>query len=224
MLSLDTNRKYRGNDVVIVGGGGLALMLIDAIECDREYNIVGILDDYAEKGSLVYGYTVLGKIDEELPKLYAEGLKLAVNAIGGMVNSQEDPLFTARVKIADTIRSYGFIIPNIIHPKAIIERTASLGDGNIVLAGANIGSKVIIEDDCYINTNSMVSHECHIGRGVRIAPGAVLAGRIKVGENSLIGMGVTIYMNAKVGKNAIIYNGVHVYKSVPNNKIINSMW
>ena len=95
-----------------------------------------------------------------------------------------------------------------------------MGDGNIVLAGANIGSKVVIEDDCYINTNSMVSHECHIGRGVRIAPGAILAGRIKVGENSLIGMGVTIYMNAKVGKNSIVYNGVNVYKSVPNNKII----
>ena len=195
-------------------------MLIDAINSVREYNIVGILDDFAVQGSSVYGYTVLGKINDELPKLYDDGLRLAVNAIGGMANSQEDPLFTARVVVADKIRSYGFIIPNIIHPRAIVEPTAKMGDGNIVLAGANIGSKAIIEDDCYINTNSMVSHECHIGRGVRIAPGAILAGRIKVGENSLIGMGVTIYMNAKVGKNSIVYNGVNVYKSVPNNKIL----
>ena len=220
MLSLATNRKYRGNDVVIVGGGGLALMLIDAINGVREYNIVGILDDFAEQGSLIYGHTVLGKIDVELPKLYKDGLRLAINAIGGMVNSQEDPLFTARVMIANKIRSHGFIIPNIIHPRAIVETTAKMGDGNIVLAGANIGSGVIIEDDCYINTDAMVSHECHIGRGVRIAPGAILAGSIKVGENSLIGMGVTIYMNAKVGMNSIIYNGVNIYKSVPNNKII----
>ncbi len=220
MMSLDTNRRYRGNDVVLVGGGGLALMLIDAINSVREYNIIGILDDYADQGTLVYGYPVLGKIEEQLPKLYEDGLRLAVNAISGMASSQDDPIFSARVLIADKIRSYGFIIPNVIHNRAFIEPTVKLGDGNIVLAGANIGSKAIIEDDCYINTNTMISHECHIGRGVKVAPGAILAGRIKVGENTLIGMGVTVYMGAKIGKNAIIFNGVDVFKSVANNKTL----
>lgn len=214
------NVGYKSNDVVLVGGGGLCLMLIDAIKAYPQYNIIGIVDDYAEIGSLVYGYPVFGAIKDTLPKLYKRGLRLAVNAIGAMVNSQNDALFTARVDMAKKIKEYGFLLPNIIHPKAIVESNCRLGEGNVILAGANIGSNSIIGDNCYINTNSMVSHECVIEDGVRIAPGAVLAGRIHVGKNTLVGMAATIYMNIKIGNNVIIYNGANITTNINDNEII----
>ena len=214
------SRKYNDNDLLIVGGGGLALMLIDAIKSVNNYHIIGILDDYAEKSSIVYGYEILGKIDEKLPYYFNEGVRIAVNAVGGMADDFKSPLFDARTKMADKIRSYGYIIPNIIHKNSMIEHSAQMGGGNIVLAGANIGSNVIIDSDTYINTNTVISHECVIRRGVRFAPGAVLAGRVTVGENTIVGMCSTIYMNLKIGSNCIIYNGINVFKNIADNRIV----
>lgn len=215
---------FKSNDVVLVGGGGLCLLIVDAINLSREYNIVGIVDDYALKGEMRYGYEVLGPIEDTLKDLYDKGLRLAVNCMAAMESSTDNPLFFARRDIAIKIKSLGYLLPNIIHPNAKLEPSCRLGEGNVILSGANIGSCAVIGDNCYINTNTMVSHECVIGDGVKIAPGAILAGRIKVGANTLVGMGSTVYMNTKIGCNSIIYNGVNVYKSVPDNTIVKTNW
>jgi sugar O-acyltransferase (sialic acid O-acetyltransferase NeuD family) len=211
---------YKSNDVVLVGGGGLALMVIDAIHSSCQYNIVGIVDDYAKPGDIVYGYKVLGAIDATLKQLYDKGLRVAVNCIGAMTSSQSDPLFFARKQMAEKVKSFGYILPNVIHPKAIVEPSCRLGEGNIILACANIGSRVVIGDNCYINTNTMISHECVLGNGVKVAPGAILAGRINVGDNSLIGMGATVYMNVKIGANTVIFNGVNVFSNISDGKTV----
>jgi len=211
---------YKSNDVVLVGGGGLCLLIVDAINLSREYNIVGIVDDYATKGEMRYGYEVLGPIEETLKALYYKGLRLAVNCMAAMESSIDNPLFFARRDIAAKIKSLGYLLPNIIHPNAKLETSCRLGEGNVILSGANIGSCAVIGDNCYINTNTMVSHECIIGNGVKIAPGAILAGRIKVGENTLIGMGATIYMNLKIGANVVIYNGISVFTDISDNKVV----
>lgn len=212
---------FKGNDIVIVGGGGLALMVIDTIEATCAYNVIGILDDYAKPDSIVHGYRILGGIREMLPMLYKQGLRLAVNAVSGMTSSTSDSFYFARAEIANLIKKEGYIIPNIIHPSAIIEHGVKMGEGNIILSGANVGSKAVIGNHCYINTNTMISHECVIGDYAKIAPGAILAGRIKLGEHTLVGMGVTIYMNLKIGKNVIIYNGINVFQDVADNKVVN---
>lgn len=216
----DKQPLFKSNDVVLVGGGGLCLLIVDAINLSREYNIIGIVDDYAQKGEVRFGYEVLGPIEETLKELYDKGLRLAVNCMAAMESSTDNPLFFARRDLAAKIKALGFLLPNIIHPNAKLEPSCRLGEGNIILAGANIGSRAVIGDNCYINTNTMISHECIIGNGVKIAPGAILAGRIKVGENTLIGMGATIYMNLNIGANVVIYNGVPVFTDISDNKVV----
>ena len=218
---IEKKSGYKSNDVVLVGGGGLCLMVIDAINLSKEYNIVGIVDDYASKGEVKYGYSILGPIEETLKNLYSKGLRLAVNCVGGMENSISNPLFHARSEMAKKLKALGFLLPNIIHPNSHLEPSCVLGEGNIILSGANIGSKASIGDNCYINTNTMISHECIISDGVRIAPGAILAGRIKVGSDTLIGMGATVYMNIIIGKDVIVYNGVDVFSDIKDKQVVN---
>lgn len=210
---------YKSNDIVIIGGGGLGKMLIDTIRELRCYNIVGILDKDLSKGSYVYGYKVLGG-DDMLPVLYEQGLRLAANSIGSMVASQKDKLFHLRSVIAEKIKKAGYIIPNIIHPAAIVESTAKLGDGNIVLAGAYIGGDVIIGDHCLINNHAIISHDCVLGNCVRVSPNATLAGGVRVGDNSLVGMNTTIYIGVSIGKDSILFNGVNVFCNVADNELV----
>ncbi|MCQ2076880.1 MAG: NeuD/PglB/VioB family sugar acetyltransferase [Bacteroidaceae bacterium] len=219
LLHKDVN-LYKSNDIVIVAGGGFGKMCIDAINESHCFNIVGIIDDGLDKGSIVYGYKVLGGIDEMLPVLYEKGLRLAVNSIGAIAATQKDIRFTLRQQMAEKIKSYGYIIPNVIHPKSTIESSVRLGEGNVVMAGAYLGSDVVIGDNCLINNHAIISHDCVIGNCVRISPNATLAGNVTIGNNCLIGMNTSIYLGVIIGENCIIRNGENVFKTIPQNSIV----
>lgn len=211
--------RSKANDIIIVSGGGVAKMCIDIIRDNGGYNISGITDPGLELGTKVLGVPVIGN-DSVLELKYKEGVRTAINAIGGIANSNTLPLFELRRKMYEEIKSKGFFLPNIIHRGAMIESSVEMGEGNLIFAGASIGSDAKIGNDCIINTGAVVSHDCVIESHAKISPGAILAGNVHVGENSLIGMGVTVYIGVKIGKNVIISNGQNIFSDVPDNTII----
>lgn len=212
-------RQSAANEILIVCGGNVARMCIDAIRLMGGYRFGGITDMYAEPGTTLMGVPYLGDIDV-LRRKYQEGHRTAVNAYGGLANTTSDPLFFARKKLYEEIKECQFFMPNVIHPKASVESSSTMGEGNLIFSGAYVGSEAFIGNDCMINTGAIVSHNCVLGDHCRISPGAVLAGDVTVGENTIVGMGVTVYMGVKIGKNVIIYNGKHVFNDVPDNSVV----
>lgn len=211
--------QSRANEILIVCGGNLARMCIDTLRVMGGYRLGGITDMYAKPGSLLMGVPYIGDIDI-LEKKYKAGYRTAINAYAGLVSSNTDELFFARKKLYERIKSYQFFMPNLIHPKATVENSATMGEGNLIFAEAYIGSEAYIGNNCIINTGSIISHNCIIGDHCKISPGAMIAGNVVIGENSIIGMGVTIYMKVKIGKNVIIYNGKSVFNDVPDDAVI----
>ena len=215
----ENREQSNANAILIVCGGNVARMCIDAIRLMGGYRFGGITDMYAKPGTTLMGIPFIGDIDV-LESRYTQGYQTAVNAFGGLVNSNKDPLFYARKNLYEQIKQYHYFMPNIIHPKASVEVSANFGEGNLVFSGAYVGSETVVGNDCIINTGAIVSHNCRIGDHCRISPGAVLAGDVTVGENTIIGMGVTVYMKCKIGKNVIIYNGKNVFSDIPDNTIV----
>jgi len=190
-------------------------MCIDIINQMKTYKIIGIIDRDIKIGSKVMGIPVIAKDrDEDLKQLYNGGVKLIINGIGAATNH------SIREKIYKKLKRIGFFIPNIIHPKASVEPSVSMGEGNQIMANAIVGSDVKIQNNCIINSGAIVSHDSVLENNVHIAPGAILAGRVFVGENSLIGMGSTIYLHIKIGESVIIYNNCSITKNIPDNSII----
>jgi UDP-3-O-[3-hydroxymyristoyl] glucosamine N-acyltransferase len=74
----------------------------------------------------------------------------------------------------------------MIHPTAFISADAILGEACQVLAFGHVGTRCRLAEGVIINTRASVDHECILGNGVHIAPGAVLAGRVTVGDNTMI--------------------------------------
>ncbi len=70
---------------------------------------------------------------------------------------------------------------------------------------------------CIINTSASVDHECVLGDGVHIAPGATIAGCVKIGDFSFVGSGAVILPNIKVGSNVIVGAGSVVTRNVEDN-------
>ena len=199
--------------LMILGGGGHARMCIDILRQMGTYRIHGIVDPNLELGSTVMGVPVLGN-DDDLGRLRKQEVRLAVLGIGAVTeHPRRDELFRR-------LKSAGFSIPNLIHPSACIEPSATLGEGNQIMAHATVGSAVRIYDNSIINSGSVVSHDSILGDNVHVAPGAILAGGVRVGRNTLIGMGVTVYLGVEIGENVTIFNGCRVNRDVPDNTVV----
>lgn len=125
-----------------------------------------------------------------------------------------------RKKIAEFIISRNKEILNIIHPTSVISRFANFGTGNFVAANVIINALAKVGNFCILNTGCIVEHECIVEDGVHVAPGAVLAGNVCIGELSFIGANAVIKQGVKIGKNCIIGAGAVVLHNVSDYTII----
>lgn len=199
--------------LVIYGGGGHGKSLIELIRCLSHFEVVGVVDDGLAAGEAILGVPVLGG-GEVLPGLFAGGVRLAVNAVGGIGS------LAIRLKVFERLAQAGFASPPVVHPTAFVEASARLGDGAQAFPLAYIGSDVRTGFGCIINTGAIVSHDCRLGDFVNISPGAILAGGVSIGERALVGMGVTLNLEVKVGAGARIGNGATVKQDVPEGGVV----
>lgn len=140
------------DNIVIIGSSGHAKVIIDIVQQQGKYNIVGLLDRFRDVGEKTLGYPVLGK-EEDLPELIkAHTLKGAIVAIGDNF---------VRSKVVAHIKE---IIPDLpfvsaIHPKASIAMEVSIGEGTVVMAGVSINACSSVGRFCILNTNSSLDHD-----------------------------------------------------------------
>ena len=199
--------------VVIYGGGGHAKSVIELIRSSHSYEVVGIIDDQIPAGTGVLGFQVLGDRNI-LPELRQLGVQLAANGVGGIVDIK------IREVLCLILEKEGFSFPNLVHHSATVEKSASIGKGVFVFANAYVGADTVLSDHCMVNTNAVVSHDCRIGRYSHVAPGALLAGHVTVGEKTLVGMGVTTGIGIHIGNHVRIGNGAILLSDVPDNTLI----
>lgn len=199
--------------IVIYGGGGHGKMVLELLQSLHTFRIAGIVDDGRERGSSVMGIPVIGG-KEMLPELVQKGIRLAVNAVGGIGNIQ------VRIRVFETLAGEGFACPVLVHPTARVDASSVFSQGVQVFTNAYVGPEVSIGFGTILNTGVIVSHECRIGAFVNISPGAVLAGDVQVGSGSLIGMGATINLGVKIGSGVRIGNGATVKADVPDSAVV----
>ena len=63
-------------------------------------------------------------------------------------------------------------------------------------------------------------NDCVIGEYVHLAPGALLAGHVKVGTGALVGMGVTTHRNVTIGEWTRVGNGARIHGDVPPHTVV----
>ena len=114
----------------------------------------------------------------------------------------------------------GFSCPAVVHPSAVVERSAILSPGVQVFPHCYVGSDVRVGFGSIVNTGAILSHDCQLGVFTNIAPGAILAGGVEIGESTLVGMGATINLLVKVGPSARIGNGATVKSDVPASGVV----
>ena len=195
---------------ILWGSSGQAKVLADIIQLTGG-QIIALFDNSNIKSAipdipLIVGEQEFRKWAEE--KKFEDKTIYGLAAIGG--NRGFDRLF-----IHSIFREYGYNIPILTHPSAVISQSASLGAGTQILSQANISAGSILGEACIVNSKASIDHECIIGDGVHIAPGATLCGCVSVGDNAFVGAGSVILPRITIGHDSVVGAGAVVTKDVP---------
>lgn len=193
-------------EIIIYGAGGHAKAVIDAVEEEAKYKIVGLVDDIQPKGMKVLGYEILGD-GKILPDLMNSGIRYCIIAIG------ENEVRSAKTEYVSKI---GFRLVSVVHPFSCIGKNVSIGEGTVILQGTLIDPNVFIGKGAIINAGAIIGHDCKIGNFAHVSGGAICGGGVSVGESSLIGIGVKIAPKVRIGKQTFIGIGSVVTKDLPD--------
>ncbi len=199
-------------DILLLGLGGHAHSVVDSIEQDRKYNIVGFLDTEKMQGKQYKDYRVLDT-DDALQKYFDSGIKNAFITIGFMGHGM------VRNQLYQRLKDIGYNIPNIIDKTAVISENVEFEDGIFVGKKAVINANVKIGKMCIINTGAIVEHDCKIKSFSHIAVGSVVCGGVLIGEGTLIGANTTVIQQKVIGNKCIIGAGTVVSRDIQDNII-----
>lgn len=186
-------------EIILIGYGGHAKSVADCIERQGKYRIVGYTDPEAH----VSKYEYLGT-DAELQKLYAQGIKNAVIAVGYLGKGD------LRERLYKMAKDIGFCLPVIKDSSSVISDTALIGEGSFVGKGAIINAESQIGKMAIINTMALVEHECRVGDFAHVAVAAVLCGNVTVGQAALVGANATVIQGQVIEDYQIVPAGVTI--------------
>lgn len=184
-----------GRKVVLIGAGGHAKVVIATAQA-AGIAVAGLYDDDPSMiGCSVLGVPVLGQTRD----IDVATIDAAVLAIGNNAT---------RRRLASEFMGLPWV--TLIHPAASVHASARLGPGSVVFAGAVIQPEAELGAHVIVNTCASVDHDCGIGDFVHIAPGARLAGNVRVGEGGLVGIGSCAVPGAAIGAWSVIGAGAAV--------------
>jgi len=198
--------------IVLVGAGGHALSVIDSIQSNQKYEIVGITELGYVVGEKVLGYKILGN-DAILKSVFDSGVQYAFITVGSIGNT------SLRKNLYSMLKSIGFLLPCIIDNSSNIGSDVWLGEGIFVGKNAIVNTKSTIGDMAIINTGAIIEHGCCINEFTHIGPGAVICGDVKIGASTHVGANATIIQGVTIGDNSMIGAGSIVVHDVPSKVI-----
>jgi len=200
-------------NVIIFGASGHGSVVLDCIEKEGKYKVVGYVDSFEEKGTKVNGYSVLGS-EYDLPHLILEHQLLGgIIAIG---DNWTRNLVVERVqKIAPD-----FEYISAVHPNAEIGKDVQIGKGSVVMPGVTINANAVIGNHCILNTNSSLDHDGVMSNYSSLAPNVCVGANFILGKGSAICLGANIIENITIGSHTVIGAGSLVVGSITDNVLV----
>lgn len=193
------------NNIIIVGASGFGRELVQWIEdINKEkpsWNILGFIDDNpkALDGSPC-DYTIIGSIKEWIPK---------DNEYFACALAFPD----VKSKVVTMLKNRGARFATLIHPTALINKYAEIGEGVIVTPRSNINANAKVGNFVSI-LGSGIGHDASIGDWSTLSGRCSINGHVTIGEKVYVACGVSIAPSKKIGDGATVGIGSVVISNV----------
>jgi sugar O-acyltransferase (sialic acid O-acetyltransferase NeuD family) len=190
-------------DYVLVGGGAFAREILgwftpDLPPGDR---FVGYLDDGDNPlRALGYDLPQLGRIIDFKPAP-SHRLVIALASPAG------------KAAVVATLRQAGGQFATLIHSRAWVTRTATIGTGVVICPFADISANTRLGDFTTVNGHSSLGHDAQLGDYGTLSAYVDLTGRVKVGAMCFFGSGARVLPGVSIGEGCIIGAGAVVVRN-----------
>ena len=189
-------------DIIVVGGGGHAKVVISILKKLSRLHVVGYTD-LQDKG-LILDIPYLGQ-DSSLAEFSEMNAVLAVGQVG--LGHKREEIWT---RIRSQLRGF----PSIVSPHAIMNEAVKLGEGAFVMDGAVMNSGATSGRGVIVNTSSIIEHDTILEDWVHIAPGATISGGVRIGQYSMIGAAAVVIEGVTVSSDCIVGAGATVIRDL----------
>ncbi len=211
-MKIKKNKSDNHFPTIILGGGGHARVLMDALLL-QSIPVLGIaVADPALKNTMISGIKVIGT-DEDVLSHSPEQVRL-VNGLGSV------DLTKKRQQLFKKFKKLGYIFTNVIHPSAIIASNVQLSEGVQLMAGSIVQTGSCIGENTIVNTRVSVDHDCKIGTHVHLAPGVILSGEVTIGNGTHVGTGTKVIQGIRIGNNSLVGAGSVIIREVDDNMCV----
>jgi len=116
----------------------------------------------------------------------------------------------ARKNLYFDCKARGYRLASFIHPKAIIDPSASIGEHCIIMENVVIHAFCEIGEDSIYFPSSAITHETRVGAHSYVSSGVVVGGCTTIGDENFIGISSIINDNKIVGSRCFISAGAVV--------------
>jgi sugar O-acyltransferase (sialic acid O-acetyltransferase NeuD family) len=207
-------------EFILIGSGGHAASLLELIS-SLNNQVVKVYDPFSTSSSF-HGVPVIKSLS------HFKANKDISLALGIGNNYKRYKVFTSELAPMFSIEQF----PALIHPSAVLARSARCGFGSVILQGAVVSAFCNVGDFCLINTLSSLDHESKMESYSSIAPGAHIGGRSYIGIRSAICIGATVAHSCNIGDDTVIgaqsnqltgADSLSVYFGNPSKKIRSRM-
>src|SRR5688500_2658608 len=173
------------------------------------------------------GYTVTAFVDDDPAKIGSRWAGLPV--VGPDTLAGVDPGTALALGIGDNghraaayarAQTTGRPLPALVHPAAVIARTAQLGDATLVCATAVVNPAAVVGVAAIINTGAVIEHDCIVEDFAHVSPGAALGVAAAVRTRAHVGAGAVVLPGRSVGAGATLGAGAVATSDVPAGAVV----
>jgi sugar O-acyltransferase (sialic acid O-acetyltransferase NeuD family) len=166
--------------VYVIGGGGLAGEVIDALcahPASSKIEIAGVFDDDARWGAgLVHGFSYKGTLRD-----FIDNTPENSHYVWGIGDN------ATREQLASVFANANKQAVTVIHPSAAVCRHTEISAGCYVAALSFVGPGSVIGGHSIVNVGASVGHNARIGDFAQLCPGVRVSGFCQIGRGAFLG-------------------------------------
>lgn len=175
--------------LLIYGASDFAHTVVElAQSCGHE--VVGLIDDFSQKPGVLG--TLAQITSSHPPSAYGLAMAIGYNDLN------------ARWAAWRRIQATGYATPALVHPRAYVAKSASVGLGCLVMAGAVIDVRARIDDAVVVWPAACINHDAQVGTNCFLSPNSTLCGFVQLGANSFVGAGAAVVERSNVPPGSFI--------------------